>query len=233
MKPNELALKPLGKALMAYWKGDKTSQLLQEYRSGYIKYIPASVFFREKKDFYPTEQIFRYCRGRILVVGAGTGVHALELERLGYQTTSLEINEQAVTIMQDRGVKDIRHCDFFNFSGDSYDTILMLGHNIGICGKINRISILLRKCESLLAPNGQVLANSINESGNHNRSEKQGYYAGEQEFRLIFEGHSGPWMNWLHVDYETLSLKANDNGWLSEKLIETGKGEYLTRLQPL
>lgn len=232
MKRKELALKSFGKALMAYWQGDKSSQLLQEYRSGDKKYIPVSVFFREKDVFFPTEQVFGYCHGRILVVGAGTGVHALELERLGYQTTSLEINDQAVIIMRERGVKDIRHCDFYDFPGESYDTILMLGHNIGICEKVCHISTLLQKCKSLLAPNGQVLANSINESNSHRRSEEQ-EYAGEQEFRLTFEGYSGPWMNWLHVDFKTLSLKANENGWLTEKLVETVKGEYLARLQPL
>lgn len=227
-----MALEPLGKALMAYWKGDKSVQILQEYRSGKIKYIPASVFFRKSDDFFPTEKVFDYCRGRILVVGAGTGIHSLELEHLGYQTTSIEINSQAVQIMQERGVKDIRHCDFFDFSGEKYDTILMLGHNIGICEKLNRIGVLLKKCKSLLNPNGQLLANSIDESRSFKGLTEQNYI-GEQEFRLTFDDFSGPWLNWLHVDFQTLSLKAGENGWSSEQLVATDEGEFLVRLQQL
>ena len=83
------ALDPLGKALLAYWRGDKSTQIIQEYRSGQTKSIPISVFFRNFEDFYPTEHVKDFCRGRILVVGAGTGVHALELERQGYKVTAV------------------------------------------------------------------------------------------------------------------------------------------------
>jgi len=232
MNSKELALKPLGIALMAYWNGANSCQILQEYKSGDKKYIPVSVFFRAKEDFYSTEHVLNHCHGRILVVGAGTGVHALELEKLGYQTTSLEINDQAVQIMKERGVKDVRHCDFFEFHCDPYDTILMLGHNIGICEKIKQLNTLFTKCKTLLTPTGQLLANSINESKNHNSSEKLNYI-GEQEFHLSFAGYTGPWMKWLHIDFETLSRKARENSWTTEKIIETNSGEYLSRLQPL
>ena len=88
------ALDPLGKALLAYWRGAESTQIIQEYRSGRKKLIPAAVFFRDIENFYPTEEVFSYCKGRILVVGAGTGVHVLELERQGYEVTAVEVNPQ-------------------------------------------------------------------------------------------------------------------------------------------
>ncbi|BCO07870.1 hypothetical protein GF1_02460 [Desulfolithobacter dissulfuricans] len=223
------ALDPLGKALLAYWKGDKLAQITQEYRSGETKTIPASIFFRNINEFCPTEHVLEYCQGRILVVGAGTGVHALELEKNGHNVTALEVNHLAAQIMKERGVKDIRRCDFFEFTGELYDTIIMLGHNIGVCETVGRLNILLQKCRSLLVPGGQLLANSVNESVSRNIINNHGY-PGEQEFRLSYAGNSGRWMRWLHVDFETLSRKAIECEWSIEKLVETQDGEFLARL---
>jgi 2-polyprenyl-3-methyl-5-hydroxy-6-metoxy-1,4-benzoquinol methylase len=226
------ALDPFGGALLAYYRGNKSTQLIQEYKSGRKVSIPASVFFRNLEDFYPTENAFVYCRGRILVVGAGTGVHALELEWQKYQVTAIDVNTKAVQIMKERGVKDIRKCDFFEFSGELYDTILMLGHNIGMCETVDRIKILLQKCKSLISQGGQLLLNSIDESSSPETTNHQGY-PGELEFRLSHEGNFGPWMRWLHVDFETLSSKAFECGWSTEKLIEDTEGGFLARLSPL
>ena len=223
------ALDPLGRALLAYWRGDMSAQIVQEYRSGRKKTTPVSVYFRSIKEFYPTENVFRYCRGRILVVGAGTGVHALELERRGYVVTAVEVNSQAVQIMKERGVKDIRHIDFFEFSGETYDTIIMLGHNIGICETVGRLPVLLQKCRSLLVPDGQLLVNSIDESASP-KGEKQQGYPGEQEFRLSYQGDCGPWMRWLHVDFQTLAITAGKCGWSVEQLVARKEGEFLARL---
>lgn len=229
---NFTALDPFGEALLAYWRGNKSTQLIQEYKSGRKISLPASVFFRNLKDFYPTENALAYCRGRILVVGAGTGVHALELERQGYDVTAVEVNTQAVQIMKERGVKEIRKCDFFDFSGELYDTILMLGHNIGICETVDRIKILLQKCKSVISQDGQLLLNSVDESASPEVTCHQGY-PGEQEFRLSHEGIFGPWMRWLHVDFETLSSKAFECGWSTEKLIADTEGGFLARLNPV
>ena len=52
------------------------------------------------------------------------------------------------------------------------------------------------------------------------------------EFRLSYEGTAGPWMRWLHVDFETLTSHALECGWSAEKLIETEDGGFLAILNP-
>lgn len=225
------ALEPFGRALLAYWRGDTSTRLCHEYASGRTESVPVSVFFRGAADFYPTEQALAYCRGRILVVGAGTGVHALELERRGFDVTALEVTPQAVQIMTERGLNDVRQGDFFAFSGEAYDTVLMLGHNIGICETVGGLKTLLDKCRSLLRGGGQVLANSVDESVSE-RAAAQGGYPGELRFRLSHAGITGRWMRWLHVDFDTLSRQARACGWSAEKLVGTPEGGFLARLGP-
>ncbi len=197
---NFSALDPFGQALFAYWRGNKSTFLIHEFKSGQELALPVSVFFRSVEDFFTTENALPYCRGRILVVGAGTGVHAFELERQGHEVTAIEVSPQAVQIMKERGIKDIRQHDFFQFKGELYDTILMLGHNIGICETIDGIKKLLHRCELLLYPGGQLLVNSVDESVSLEATNRKGY-PGELEFRLSHEGNFGPWMRWLHVDF--------------------------------
>lgn len=228
---NFSALDPFGRALLAYWRGNKSTRLDHEFKSGRKLTLPVSVFFRTSEDFFPTENALPYCRGRILVVGAGTGVHAIELERRGHDVTAIEVSPQAVQIMKERGVKDVRLQDFFQFEGELYDTVLMLGHNIGICETVDRIKTLLHRCGLLLNPGGQLLANSVDDSVSLKAADCQGY-PGELEFRLSHEENTDPWMRWLHVDFETLASHALKCGWSIEKLIGSEEGGFLARLNP-
>ncbi len=152
-----------------------------------------------------------------------------ELEKQGYEVTAVDICPQAIHIMKERGIKDTSQQDFLKFDGERFDTIFMLGHNIGMCETLKGIKGLLRKCEKLLLPGGQLLVNSAKEPGSAN-SQNQKDYTGELEFRLSFEGNVGSWMRWLHVDFELLTSHALECGWSAEKLIGTEEGGFLARL---
>lgn len=230
MKKNcQSPLEPFGQALLAYWQGDKSAVLIHEFKNGRKKSLPVSVFFRSHEGFMATDNAFENCRGQILVVGAGTGVHALELEKRGFEVTAIDICPQAVHIMRERGIRDVRQQDFFQFYGERFDTIFMLGHNIGMCETLKGIKRLLGRCEKLLHPGGRLLVNSVREPGPADSPNQKGY-PGELEFRLSHEGKAGPWMRWLHVDFKTLSSLATECGWSAEKLISAEEGGYLARL---
>ncbi len=232
MKSHNSALEPFGQALLSYWRGDESAVLIHEFKTGQKKSLPVSVFFRSKGEFLMTDNALEYCRGRILVVGAGTGVHAIELENQGHEVIAIDICPQAIHIMKERGINDARQQDFLQFDGKCFDTIFMLGHNIGMCETMKGIKGLLHRCEKLLLAGGQLLVNSVKEPGLSNSPNQKGY-PGELEFRLSFEGTVGPWMRWLHLYFETLSLKAIEYGWLTEKLIDDSNGGFLARLSPL
>jgi 2-polyprenyl-3-methyl-5-hydroxy-6-metoxy-1,4-benzoquinol methylase len=137
------ALEPFGQALLDYWRGNKSAELIHEFKNGQKKRLSVSVFFRSHEEFLTTDNAIEYCRGQILVVGAGTGGHALELEKQDYEITAIDICPQAVQIMTERGIKDARQQDFLHFNSERFDTIFMLGHNIGMCETLNGIKGLI------------------------------------------------------------------------------------------
>ena len=223
------ALSPFGKALLDYWNGDKTSELMHEFKDGRKYKLPISVFFRSPENFFPIEMAaMARCKGRILHVGAGTGRHALQLQENGFELTAIDICPEAVDIMKERGIKDVRTYDFFEFDGELYDTILLLGQNIGISESLNGLNRLLHKCKILLRPGGQILANSVQESSSKGLSSA---YPGELEFRLMYKDMRGSWMKWLHIDYETLDKYASRYGWIAEKLTKDESPSFLAKLQ--
>jgi hypothetical protein len=72
------AMVPHGLALFAYSRGDRQAQLTIRREDGIEDAIPVSHFFRPPEQFFPIEvAALGRCRGRVLDIGAGTGLHSV------------------------------------------------------------------------------------------------------------------------------------------------------------
>ena len=116
--------------------------------------------FRTFNEMPPLEKLaLRQARGHVLDVGAGAGCHSLALQDMGIRTTAIDISPLSVATMRQRGVMHVVEQDFWQMTG-SFDTILMLMNGIGIAGSSNRLPAFFAHLATLLAPGGQVLADS-------------------------------------------------------------------------
>jgi SAM-dependent methyltransferase len=251
---------PLGNALLDFSRGVDDASITLEYRDGRSREVPASVFFRGPEAFFDSERVAlqKVC-GSVLDVGAGAGIHTLALQNAGYAVTAIDTSPGAVEVMKKRGVTTAGCEDFFSHQG-RYDTILLLGLNIGICGELRRLPDLLTHCGSLLRPDGRVIGNSVAEqqplagaggnaagtdavdggvdtAGSKDESSDRdhsyrGAYRGDLEFRVRYGSSVGPWTPWLHVDCGTLSQIAAESGWRSRELARDPEGSYSVVLTP-
>ncbi|MHC4403905.1 MAG: class I SAM-dependent methyltransferase, partial [Planctomycetota bacterium] len=127
------AMEPQGLALLAYFEGALDAELIIHRDDGVDDPVPVSHFFRDPSEFTNVETTaISLCTGHVLDAGAGTGLHSLVLQQIGLPVTAVEITRQAVAIMTRRGVRDVRHVDILDYSGGPFDTILMMGHGIGM-----------------------------------------------------------------------------------------------------
>lgn len=155
------SLELYGRALRDYHAGDRDAVMLLHSSLGEHDEIPASLFFREPDDFFPFEEAaLALARGRILDAGAGTGVHALRLERRGLDVTAVEIVAAAAEIMRDRGVRRVVEGDMFELDLGRFDTVLMLMNGIGPVGTLVGLERFLERAGRLLRPGGQILVDS-------------------------------------------------------------------------
>ena len=236
---NPQAMEPFGNALVAYFEGDTGAEVVVRRDDGLAAPIPVSHFFRDESGFTEIEKnAIMLCKGHILDIGAGTGLHSIVMQRKGCQVTAIDISPQAAGIMKLIGVKDVRYADVFEFDGGPFDTLLMLGHGIGMAESMVGLDRFLSKARTLLTDGGQVIMDSLDvrmtdspaNLAYHEANRQAGRYVGEIRIQFEFRGMNGPFCGWLQVDDETLSQHAGMWGWQCEIIQRGDTGDYLARL---
>ena len=231
------AYDPHGAAVLDCFRGAADAVLIC-HQDGARDDVPASFWLRDKID--PLEMhALALCRGRVLDVGAGTGVHTLSLQQRGLDVTAIDVSFDCVTIMRERGVRDARAADFYSFDGGPFDTVINLCNGLDKVGCLRDLPRFLNAMWKLLAPGGQLIADSFDLRIDADaasravmaRKTATGRYFGEMDLRFEYKGRLGAPFSVLQVDYETLAKVASDHDWLAEKLAERG-GHYLARLTP-
>lgn len=199
--------------------------------------IPVETLFRELDEMPKIEQkALELAQGKILDVGAGSGCHSLELQKMGKSVKAIDISELSVEVMKESGVENAAVEDFFEIKDEKYDTILMLMNGAGIVGTIDRLPEFFEHLKNILAPGGQVLMDSSDiryifedEDGSFEINLNDGYY-GELEYQMQYKRVKGEPFPWLYIDFATLQYYAEEAGF-EATLVETGEHyDYLAKL---
>lgn len=233
------AMQPYGRALLACLEGDEGAELLVRRDDGSESALPVIHFFRSEGDFGEIDRAaVELCRGRVLDAGTGAGSVALVLEDGGLPVTALDVCPEAVEVARRRGVRNAVCADVLDYRGGPFDTLLMLGHGIGMVETLDGLDRFLVRAASLLAEGGQILVDSLDaritddpdDLRYHEHNRRVGRYVGEVRMQLRYRDRAGPFCGWLHVDDETLAARARAAGWDMEVLLRGRHGDYLARL---
>lgn len=176
------------------------------------------------------------CRGRILDVGAGAGCHSLVLQSRGLDVDAIDISPGCVEVMRRRGIEKPYHRNILDITNSCYDTVLMLMNGIGICGSLDGLNLFIQHLDTLLAPGGQLLADSSDLTGKFLEKgeaiyDDDGGYCGETDFVMIYKGLRSDPFSWLYVDFELLHTVCGFHGFRCDKLIETEEKQFLAKIQ--
>jgi len=227
-------MEPHGRALEDEYRGRRSHELTIHREDGHAGAVPVGLFLTDTPVFPQETQVLERCRGRILDVGAGAGRHALHLQARGLEVCAIDVVPQAVAVMRERGVRTTLQADFLAFGGTGFDTVLLLGHGLGMAGDLVGLEPWLCHLDRVVADRGQVLADSLDvrctEQAVHldyqSSLEARGRYRGEMRFHLEYEGVVGAEFGWLHVDFDTLSSLAARRGWRAEHIARDDDGNY-------
>ena len=233
------ALSPFGAALKGYYTGDSEAVLAIRRDDGFEDPLPVQHFFRPPAEFSKIEsRALELCWGRVLDIGAGSGLHSLYLQSTGLEVTALDLDSSAVEVMSDRGVRDVRQADIGEFVGGPYDSLLLLGHGVGMVEDLESLYRFLLDVLTITSPEAQILVHSrdvrITEDPSHlayhKRNRRLGRYPGEVRLQFEYQGVAGPLCGWLHVDPDTLANRATESGWNCDIILAGRDGEYPSRL---
>jgi SAM-dependent methyltransferase len=227
----------IGWALMDYFTRRIEKPLLVSTSKTDTEVYKLSYFFRDFERMPLIEKrAIEAVSGKVLDIGAGTGIHSLELDKRGFNVTAIDNSHYAVEIMSKRGLKKVIHKDFYDYEGDKFDTLILLMNGIGIVKRLSNFDMFFKKCAELLNKGGQILCDSTDliylfeeEDGSFVINLNDSYY-GELDIQVEYEGKRAKSFPWLYIDFENLKAYADKYGFNAELLLSGEKFDYLAML---
>ena len=222
-----------GEALQDYYNDRFVPPLLLNTSYGQQETMPPEVFFRDRDGFSELESyaLSLVC-GKVLDVGAGAGAFSLYLQHLGFDVVANEISSIACEIMRHRGVREVREHPVQEESGDAYNTILLMMNGLGLFGTLEGLRDGLRKLHALLAPGGQIIADSSDIRYLYESALPEERYHGEIDYQYFYQGRPGEWFKWIYVDQKTLKYTARQCGLNCQVVFEDNNDHYLVIMKP-
>ena len=217
---------PIGKAITDFSRSKRPDDIIVCSEICEDDIIPIEVLFRNEDEMPELEVLaLQNATGKILDVGAGAGTHANYLQNMGKDVTAIDISEGAVAFMQTQGLKS-KKINFFDLKDEKFDTILMLMNGIGIAGTLSNLENTLAHAKTLLNPGGKILCDSSDikylyedEDGSLWVNLNQEYY-GNFRFQMKYKKETGPWFDWLYVDFDSLFNAAKNVGLKAKRLYD-------------
>ncbi len=222
---------PFADALWNYYETGR-ADLRIERDDGRVDREDVSWYFTSSRDFPPHEQAaLEFARGRVLDIGCGAGRHALYLQRRGLRVTAIDASPRIVELARARGVKDARGvdaCGALPFRDGEFDTVILFGNNLGICGTLPRFRRMLRELHRVTSPRGRILATTRQPSTTDpahrsylRRNLERGRAIGQLRLRLVYRGKRGAGASSRREDKEpsASSLRREDAPWFELLLL--------------
>lgn len=227
----------MGKAIWDYYHNENPEDLQTETSISELDELPVDYLFRDFEEMNQIEQkALQLSQGKTLDIGAGAGSHSLYLQNeRNLDVTALDISPKSIEICKLRGIKKAVSKNMLDFSGKTFDTILLLMNGTGIFESLSKIDIYLKKLHSLINENGQILIDSTDILYMFDRDEDGGVYIpaggyyGELDYVVHYKGDSEDPIKWLYLDFNTLKNAAENNGFIIEKVMQD-EDSYLAKL---
>ncbi|NDV43637.1 class I SAM-dependent methyltransferase [Flagellimonas sediminis] len=228
----------LGKAVMDFQQGNYTEDIKTFSSLDEEDVIPIPYLFRNFKEMPKIEQkALKLAYGKVLDIGCGAGSHALYLQDKSLDVTALDNSEGCIAVAKERGVQKTILSPILDYSGDTFDTLLLLMNGIGLAGTLSNLTAFLQHLASLLRENGQILLDSSDIIYMFDEDEdggfwipNNGHYYGEVNFTMQYKEWKTEPFDWIYLDYNTLQNACWANGLECELIVSGKHYDYLAKL---
>ena len=213
---------------------ERDDHYIDSSRTGY----GADLYFAEYRDWSPVEKkAIQHAQGRVLDVGCGAGRHALYLQKKGLAVTGIDTSPLAIKICKLRGLKNARVLSFDQvgkFRDNSFDTVILMGNNLGLFGSLIKANRLLGKLQRVTSAAAVIIATSTDPYKTANPAHRaylklnreRGRMPGQLRIRIRHGNVIGPWFDYLLASKREVKKIVAGTGWRITKVIEAKGPSY-------
>jgi SAM-dependent methyltransferase len=221
-----------GMTLLECWEsGAEPWQVLEliERDDGYLEGNDASRYFAPPPlwgalDRWACEQ----ARGRVLDLGAGAGRHALHLQESGLDVVALDVSPLAAEVCRRRGVREVAVgtvSELLARGITGFDSMLMLGNNLGLLSDSRHAPGLLATLAALAAPGATIIGQGMDPCATdnplhlayHQRNRTRGRLPGQIRMRVRHKNMTTAWFDYLFCSIEELEQILEKSPWQLEQ----------------
>ena len=222
---------------------DPTAVGFVERDDGYLDAGAGTQYFSGFPDWPDNvKRALRLARGRVLDLGCGAGRHCLYLQRKGLAVTGIDASPLAVKTCRLMGVRRVVNLAVEDLSSarvrrrlGRFDTILMLGNNLGLLGGARKGTRLLRALHRITYPGALIIGESVDPYGTrkpwhrayHARNRRRGRMGGQIRLRVRYLNLSTRWSDYLLLSRAELHGLLHGTGWRMEQAIPGTGGNYV------
>ena len=198
-------------------------------------------YFAEYAD-WPAhqQQAMAFAQGTVLDVGCGAGRHSLHLQGKGFDVLGMDESPLAIETCRLRGLQHTRVMSITRVSSKvgTFDTILMLGNNLGLFANPVRARWLLRRFAAMTSPGARIVAETLDPYQTteprhlvyHQRNRDRGRWPGQVTIRVRYGEYATPWFDYLFVSRAELQQLLEHTGWVVERLVDSEDARYIAIL---
>jgi len=206
-----------------------------ERDDGYVFTSDPSFYLAPFRSWWPQERrAMRLVRGRVLDLGCGAGRVGLHLQGRGHEVVGVDVSPLAIEVAQQRGLVDVRlgTLDTALRANERFDTILLLGNNLGLLAGEQQGRRLLQKLARAVTERGRILAGSYDPydgaselaRGYHARNRARGRMGGVERLRVRYRQYATPWYDVLFASRDEVVRLAEGTDWVVRRFIDNGAG---------
>jgi SAM-dependent methyltransferase len=222
---------------------DPTAVGFVERDDGYLDTGAGTQYFSGFPDWPDNvKKALRLAKGRMLDLGCGAGRHSLYLQRQGSAVTGIDSSPLAVRTCRRLGLRRALNIAVEDLASPRvrrrlgrFDTVLMLGNNLGLLGSARKGTRLLRALHRITNPGALIIGESVDPYGTrkpwhrayHARNRRRGRMGGQIRLRVRYLNLSTPWSDYLLLSRSELRGLLRDTGWCLEQAIPGAEGSFV------